>query len=67
MKSITMPENVQLNEEIKKQLSAEVKETLAQDAKIVNNHKKKFTAVDLWNRQRQSRSTRSMLRPWEMN
>ena len=67
MKSIPMPEIVQLNEEIKKQLSAEVKETLAQDAKIVINNKKKFTAVDFWNRQRQSRSTRTMLRPWEMN
>ena len=67
MKSIPMPKTVQLNEETKKQLSTEVKETLAADAKTVNNHKTKFTAVDMWNRQRKSRSTRTMLRGWEMN
>ena len=67
MKSITMPKTVQLNEETKKQLTTEQKETLADNVKEVNNNKTKFTAVDMWNRQRQSRSTRTMLRPWEMN
>ncbi|MEO7394873.1 MAG: hypothetical protein ABIU11_07990 [Chitinophagaceae bacterium] len=62
-----MPKIVQLNEEIKKQLSQEVNETLADNVNKVNNNKTKFTAVDLWNRQRQSRSTRTMMRPWEMN
>ena len=67
MKSITMPKTVQLNEETKKQLTTEQKETLADNVKEVNNNKTKFTAVDMWNRKRQSRSTRTMLRPWEMN
>ena len=67
MKSIIMPKIVQLSEETKKQLPTEQKETLADNVKEVNNKKTKFTAVDLWNRQRQSRSTRTMLRPWEMN
>ena len=67
MKSIIMPKIVQLSEETKKQLPTEQKETLADNVKEVNNKKTKFTAVDLWNRQRQSRSTRTMMRPWEMN
>lgn len=67
MKSIIMPKIVQLSEETKKQLSTEQKETLADNVKEVNNKKTKFTAVDLWNRQRQSRSTKTMMRPWEMN
>ena len=67
MKSIIMPKIVQLSEETKKQLPTEQKETLADNVNQVNNKKTKFTAVDLWNRQRQSRSTRTMLRPWEMN
>lgn len=62
-----MPKIVQLCEETKKQLPTEQKETLADNVKEVNNKKTKFTAVDLWNRQRQSRSTRTMMRPWEMN
>ena len=67
MKSIIMPKIVQLSEETKKQLPTEQKETLADNVKQVSNKKTKFTAVDLWNRQRQSRSTRTMMRPWEMN
>ena len=62
-----MPKIVQLSEETKKQLPTEQKETLADNVKQVSNKKTKFTAVDLWNRQRQSRSTRTMMRPWEMN
>ena len=67
MKSITMPKTEQLDEKTKQQLKADVKETLATDVNIVNNSKAKFTAVDMWNRQRKSRSTRTMLRGWEMN
>jgi len=59
-----MPKNVQLNEEIK-QLSTEVKETLATEASVTN--KTKFTAVDMWNRQRSSRSASDMMRRWNLN
>lgn len=65
MKSIVMPKTVQLNEEIKDQLSAEVKETLADMANTGN--KTKFTAMDMWNRQRNSRSASAMLRKWNLN
>lgn len=54
MKSILMPKTVQLSEEIKTQLLHEVKETLATDIHVKN--KRRFTASDLWNLQRKSRS-----------
>jgi hypothetical protein len=66
MKSIVMPKTVQLKEKTNNQLPAEVKETLAQDASVKNN-KTKFTAMDMWNRQRNSRSASSMMRRWNLN
>jgi predicted lysophospholipase L1 biosynthesis ABC-type transport system permease subunit len=60
MKSIVMPKTVQLSEEIKKQLLHEVKETLATDISVKN--KKRFTAANLWNLQRNSRSASYMMR-----
>ncbi|NOT51236.1 MAG: hypothetical protein HOP10_08155 [Chitinophagaceae bacterium] len=60
MKSIVMPQTVQLSEEIKKQLLHEVKETLATDISVKN--KKRFTAANLWNLQRNSRSASDMMR-----
>lgn len=66
MKSIVMPKNVQLNEETKKQLSHEVKETLATEANV-DNSKKNFTAVDMWNRHRNRRSASDMIRKWNLN
>jgi len=60
MKSIVMPKIVQLSEQIKKELLHEVKETLAPDFTVKN--KKRFTAADLWNLQRNSRSASDMLR-----
>lgn len=65
MKSIVMPKTVQLNEETKDQLTTEVKETLADVAE--KNSKTKFTAVDMWNRQRNSRSASTMMRKWNLN
>ncbi|MEI2737352.1 MAG: hypothetical protein V9F01_01040 [Chitinophagaceae bacterium] len=66
MKSIIMPKSVQLNEETNGQLPQEVKETSAAEANV-NNNKTKFTAVDMWNRNRQSRSASSMIRRWNLN
>lgn len=60
MKSIVMPKKVQLNEDIKKQLLHEVKETLAPD--ISEKKQKRFTAANLWNLQRNSRSASDMMR-----
>jgi len=65
MKSIVMPipiaiGTVQLSDDIKKQLLHEVKETLATGIEVKN--KKRFTAGDLWNLQRNSRSASDMMR-----
>lgn len=67
MKSIVMPKNEQLHDELNEQLINDVKKNLSKEDNEVSNPKTKFTAVDMWNRHRQSRSTRTMMRPWEMN
>ncbi len=66
MNSIIMPETVQLNEEIKEQLSQEINETFAVETGE-NYNKTKFTAVDMWNRHRNSRSASFMIRRWNLN
>ena len=66
MKSITMPENEQLNDEMNEQLINDAKENLAKDA-IVKNNKTKFTAVDMWNAQRNASSASSRIRRWNLN
>lgn len=65
MKSIVMPipnaiGTVQVSEEIRKQLLQEVKETLATEICVKN--KKRFTAGDLWNLQRNSRTASNLMR-----
>ena len=70
MKSIIMPGNEQLNEEAIEHPDsyrepAEVKETLDNHASVRN--KTKFTAVDLWSRQRNIRSASDRLRRWNLN
>ncbi|MBL7724689.1 MAG: hypothetical protein JNK27_11095 [Chitinophagaceae bacterium] len=65
MKSIIMPSTVQLNDETKKELSQEVKETVAADA--INNKNQTFTVSQMWNRQRQMRSASDRIRKWNLN
>ncbi len=70
MKSIVMPipqdfGTVQLSEETKTQLTQEVKETLANEANT--NNQTKFTATDMWNRNRNSRSASDRMRKWNLN
>lgn len=60
MKSIVMPRTVQVDEEIKKQLLHEVKETLATGILVKN--RKRFTAADLWNLERNRRTASDMMR-----
>ena len=60
MKSIVMPKTVQLDEETRKHLLHEVKETLATHISVKN--KKRFTAADLWNLQRNSWTASDMMR-----
>ena len=65
MKGIAMHSKVQLNEEAKQRLTKEVKETLAVTGNSL--HQTKFTAVDLWNQRRNSRSASAMMRKWNLN
>jgi hypothetical protein len=60
MTSIAMAKTVQVDEEIKKQLLHEVKETLATDIGVKN--RKRFTAADMWNLKRNRRTASDMMR-----
>ncbi len=60
MKSIVMPKTVQLDEEIRKQLLHEVKETLATEIGVKN--RKRFTPADMWNLQRNRRTVSDLTR-----
>lgn len=64
MKSIVMPSAVQLNDEQKKQLTNEVKETLATQENETNET---FTVSQMWNTHRQMRSASDMMRKWNLN
>ena len=66
MKSIAMSKTVQFDDDIKQLLTKEVKETLAKDAIVINN-KRNFTALDMWNHHRNSRSASDMMRRWNLD
>jgi len=65
MKGNAMSTTVDMSDETKKLLITEVKETLATEAN--GDSKRKFTAVDMWNRQRNSRSASDRIRRWNLN
>ena len=65
MKSIVMPQTVQLNEEEKEQLTQEVKETLA--ASTDGNSTVQITAAQLWQLRKNGRSASDMIRRWNLN
>lgn len=60
MKNITMPRTVALDEEIRKQLFQEVKETLATDFLVKKT--RRFTAAELWSLQRNRRFAGGIMR-----
>lgn len=65
MKSIIMPSSVQLNDETKKELSQEVKETVATEA--IDSKNEIFTVSQMWNRHKQMRSASDRMRRWNLN
>lgn len=65
MKSIVMPENVQLNNQDKAQLTQEVKETLATGAHVKDHVN--ITSAQVWNLHRNRRSASDMIRRWNLN
>lgn len=60
MKNVTMPRTVALDEEIRKQLFQEVKETLATDFLVKKT--RRFTAAELWSLQRNRRFAGGIMR-----
>jgi len=67
MKSIVMPQIEPLQDETNEQLNLEATKAKEELAKTGARSKMtKFTAVDMWNRNRQSRSASSMMR-WNLN
>ncbi|MBL7723916.1 MAG: hypothetical protein JNK27_07190 [Chitinophagaceae bacterium] len=65
MKSIVMPSSVQLNDETNKELSHEVKETVATEA--ISSKNELFTVSQMWNRHKQMRSASDRIRRWNLN
>lgn len=66
MKSIIMPGQVQLDEKTKKELTTEVKETLAQD-NCEQQTKRVFTATDMWYRHRSYRNASYLISRTNLN
>lgn len=65
MNTETMNKVVRLDENELQQLTQEVKETLASSPIYESeNEKNHFTAIDMWNVQRQVRSASLMMRRW---
>jgi len=65
MKEVTKTKIVQLNENEKAKLTQEIKETLADQNQT--NKESHFTALDLWNSQRNFRTASSMMNKWNLN
>ena len=63
MKNDVMPSIVQMEAEELKQLTAEVKETIATNIKLekTKTNNRSFGIVDLWNIRRNARSASSMM------
>ncbi len=63
MKQDVMPSIVQMDSEMLKNLTTEVKETLATDIQI-SAQKKRFTLVNLWKIQNAKRKPTRITRKW---
>jgi hypothetical protein len=64
MNTDSMHKVVRLDENELKQLTQEVKETLADGTMYPEKENNRFTALDMWNVQRQARSASSLIRKW---
>ena len=68
MNSTVMQTTVQLNDEMKQQLTGTEKETVATDGNTNHGHEKRpFTAAEMWNAQRKKRSASDLMRRWTLN
>jgi hypothetical protein len=62
MKSDVMPSIVQMEPSVLRQLTAEVKETVATDVDLAKENKSSFGINDLWNIRRQRRAMGGRIR-----
>lgn len=65
MKGIIMSSAVQLHDELKKELTQEVKETVA--GEVISANHETFTASQMWNSHRKMRSASDRMRKWNLN
>lgn len=63
MNQVVMPSIVQMDSEILKKLTTEVKETLATGI-VMPAQKKRFAVVDLWKIQQAKKQTARITRKW---
>lgn len=67
MNNEVFPKKIQISDVLKKEINSQVSETVAISEKQANNRKRSFTAYEMWNRQRNSRSATAMIRRWNLN
>jgi len=67
MNNEVFPKKIQISDVLKKEINSQVSETVAISEKQTNNRKRSFTAYEMWNRQRNSRSATAMMRRWNLN
>ncbi|HRE37110.1 MAG TPA: hypothetical protein PK092_01610 [Chitinophagaceae bacterium] len=67
MNNEVFPKKIQISDVLKKEINSQVSETVAISEKQTNNRKRSFTAYEMWNRQRNSRSATAMIRRWNLN
>lgn len=67
MNNEVFPKKIQISDVLKKEINSQVSETVAISEKQAKNRKRSFTAYEMWNRQRNSRSATAMIRRWNLN
>ena len=67
MKSNVKSNMLSIDENLKQSFAKQVEETLDIPKEAGNNDKKQFTAIDMWNHLRNSRSASDMFRKWNLN
>jgi len=67
MNNQVFSKKIQISDVLKKELNSLVSETVAINEKQIEIRKRSFTAYEMWNRQRNSRSATAMIRRWNLN
>ena len=67
MSNEVVSKKIQISDVLKKELNSQVSETVDINEKQTRKNKRSFTAYEMWNRQRNSRSATAMIRRWNLN